>query len=126
MRLLLDTHVLLWWLTDDGRLGPKIRGVIATPTTQVFVSSVCVAEISIKTRLGKLPHQTDLLEQLVTQGFVELPFTHAHAAALEHLPLHHRDPFDRMLVVQTQLERLTFVTADARCAGYDVTTVPPD
>jgi PIN domain nuclease of toxin-antitoxin system len=123
VRLLLDTHVLLWWLTDDGRLGPGIRSLLESRTTEATVSSVCVAEISIKSRLGKLPSQPDLLEELEVQGFGELPFTHAHAVALQRLPMHHRDPFDRMLVVQAQVERMTLVTADARCAVYDVTTL---
>ena len=123
MRRLLDTHVLLWWLTDDRRLGAGVREVMEAPSTQMLVSSVTVAEIATKISLGKLPSQPDLLDQLAEEGFVELPFTHAHAAALEGLPMHHRDPFDRMLVVQAQLESLTLVTADPRCTAYDVATL---
>ncbi len=124
MRLLLDTHVLLWWLADDARLGPSSRRLIEDGTAEVFVSSVSVAEVAIKTSLGKLDAPPDLLAQVSEQQMTELPLRIAHAQALRDLPWLHRDPFDRMLVAQALTERLTFVTADARCRRYDIDAVP--
>ncbi len=120
MRLLLDTHVVLWWLADDPALTAAHRRAVSDPANTVLFSAVNVAEISIKASLGKLEAPTDLSEQLTAQGFEELPLTAAHATRLRGLPWLHRDPFDRMLVAQAQDEGLTFVTLDRRCRDYDV------
>lgn len=120
MRLLLDTHVVLWWLADDPTLAAAHRTAIGDRSNSVLFSSVNVAEISIRASLGKLEAPSDLVEQLAAQGFEELPLTAAHAARLRDLPWLHRDPFDRMLVAQAQEEGLTFATVDQHCRDYDV------
>ncbi len=120
MNLLLDTHVLLWWLSDDKMLGAKARAAIANPDVQVFVSAASAWEISIKMTLGKLDAPENLEEALDTSGFTPLPITIDHALAAGRLPEHHRDPFDRMLIAQAQLERLTLVTHDGAFGHYDV------
>jgi PIN domain nuclease of toxin-antitoxin system len=121
VRLLLDTHVLLWWLADDSKLGPGIRSLIADGANDVFVSAISIAEIALKQSLGKLDAPGNLAELLAEEGFTPLPFDAAHASALAHLPWHHRDPFDRMLVAQAISANLTFATSDSRVAEYDVT-----
>ncbi|CAN5126811.1 type II toxin-antitoxin system VapC family toxin [soil metagenome] len=123
MRILLDTHVLLWWLLDDPQLGPRVRAKIADGRNEVFVSSVTVAEIAIKRALGKLPGPHGLLTSLTEEGFQELPLLSTHASALETLPQHHRDPFDRMLIAQALTESMTFATYDAVALRYDVQTI---
>lgn len=124
MRLLLDTHSLLWWLGELPQLGPVARAEISKPGATVYVSAVSSAEISIKQAVGKLQAPSDLAGQLVVNGFTELPFTIAHGLAVAKLPLHHRDPFDRMLIAQAQTEGLTLVTADRQIAGYDISVLP--
>lgn len=123
MRLLLDTHVLLWWLNDDRKLGPQVRSLISDGSNEILVSSVSVAEISIKRAMGKIAAPSDLLNSLAEEGFRELPLLATHAAALEQLPLHHRDPFDRMLIAQAITESLTFATHDKAALRYDIRTI---
>ena len=120
MRGLVDTHVLLWWLSDDKNLSAAHRAAIAESDNELFVSAVTVAEVSIKASLGKLHAPAGLGAVLVEGGFRELPFTAAHAEVLRELPWHHRDPFDRMLVAQAIAERLELVTADKRLRNYPV------
>jgi PIN domain nuclease of toxin-antitoxin system len=123
MRILLDTHVLLWWLGNDRRLPDAIGTAMNDGTNEVLVSSISVAEIAIKTSLGKLHAPDDLLAQLGAASMISLPFTTDHAIALRELPLHHRDPFDRMLVVQALTESLVFATVDPACRQYAVQTL---
>ena len=120
MRLLLDTHVLLWWLADDRRLGADHRALIADASNTVLVSAMTVAEIAIKASLGKLDAPDDLLPTLQAGGFDELSFDSRHAEVLRTLPWHHRDPFDRMLIAQAISEQLTVLTADPHFAAYGV------
>ena len=120
MNLLLDTHVLLWWLSDDKMLGAKARAAIADSGTQVFVSAATAWEISIKMTLGKLDAPDNFEEALATSGFTPLPIMVEHALAAGRLPDHHRDPFDRMLIAQAQLEELLVVTHDGAFGQYDV------
>ncbi|WP_136709592.1 type II toxin-antitoxin system VapC family toxin [Agromyces sp. H66] len=120
MRLLLDTQVLLWWLADDRRLGDDHRALIADASNIVLVSAMTVAEIAIKTSLGKLDAPDDLLPTLEAGGFDELTFESRHAEVLRSLPWHHRDPFDRMLIAQAIAEQLTVLTADPHFAAYGV------
>jgi PIN domain nuclease of toxin-antitoxin system len=124
LRLLLDTHVLLWWGTDETQLPHSWRPVIADPAHEIFVSSVSIAEISIKASLGKLSAPRDLLAGLEDEGFTALSLNFDHAARLWDLPWHHRDPFDRMLIAQASVEGLTMVTVDPAFAGYDIQTLP--
>ena len=119
MRLLLDTHALLWWLADDDRLGRSARDAIADADV-VVVSAVSAWEIAIKQAVGKLTGPRDLAGEIRANGFTELPVTSAHALAAGELPPHHSDPFDRMLVAQARLEDLTLVTRDPRLAEYGI------
>lgn len=122
MRLLLDTHALLWWLADEG-LTDRARNAIADPANLVMVSAVSAWEISIKKALGKLAAPDDLERQVDEGGFTPLSITIAHGIAAGELPRHHDDPFDRMLIVQAFAEGLTIVTHDKRFADYDVATL---
>src|SRR5579884_1836059 len=116
MRLLLDTNVLLWSLDELERLPTQVRTALVDPGNEVFVSAVVAWEIAIKVAIGKLPARADvgawLPEHLVLTNFVPMPITMEHAVAVEHLPLHHRDPFDRLLIAQATVESLTIVTND--------------
>ena len=123
MRLLLDTHTLLWWLADDPRLHAEVRDHVAE-SEEVFVSTASAWEISLKKALGKLVAPDDLPAQLVRHQFTVLPIHLAHALRYGELPLLHRDPFDRMLVAQAQVEDLTIVTGDAAIAAYEVGVLP--
>jgi PIN domain nuclease of toxin-antitoxin system len=121
-RLLLDTHVWLWWQLDHPRLGPSAREAIAA-ASEVRLSVASVWEMSIKSALGKLslPKGADIMRELELDGFLPLSIELEHAvrvAALPALPALHRDPFDRMLVAQAMLEGLTLVTADLHLAQY--------
>lgn len=119
MRLLLDTHALLWWLADEG-LNEQARDAIADPDNLVMVSATSAWEISIKKALGKLSAPDDLEQQIAESGFAPLPISIAHGIAAGRLPRHHDDPFDRMLIAQAYAEGLTIVTHDKRFADYNV------
>ncbi|RBY78746.1 PIN domain nuclease [Geodermatophilus sp. TF02-6] len=123
MTLLLDTHVLLWWLVDDRRLTSAMREAIADPSTAVAVSAVSAWEVVIKGALGKLSVPTDLADQIEHHGFDALPITVEDGLAVGALPRHHDDPFDRMLIAQALRRRFVLVTADRRFADYDVLTL---
>lgn len=124
MRLLLDTHALLWWLLDDAELPGSARRAIEKAEA-VYVSSASVWEIAIKQRLGKLPELAvsvaEIPELIVQCRFMPLPISDRHAAAVALLPAHHRDPFDHMLIAQAQAEKLVLVSRDPRLAAYGVT-----
>lgn len=120
MRLLLDTHAYLWWLSDDSRLSAGAREKMADPAAIVYVSAASVWEISIKTQLGKLDVDGDPVEEIWSNGFVELPMTARHADHAGRLPRHHDDPFDRMLIAQAKLEHLLLVSRDAVFKDYSV------
>jgi PIN domain nuclease of toxin-antitoxin system len=120
MRLLLDTHVLLWWMFDHPRLTPDLKALVADDSNNVLVSSVSAFEITTKQALGKLEVPDDLDVQIEASGFTDLPLTIRHGLAAGRLPLHHRDPFDRLLVAQAQCDDLTLVTADGKLRAYDV------
>ena len=119
MRLLLDTNVLIWWLTESPRLSKETRDAI-TAEPEVIVSAVSAFEIAVKSAIGKLRVPGDLEVQIVEQAMTELPVTVRHGLAVGQLPMHHRDPFDRLLIAQAQCEGLTIVTADRTFAAYDV------
>ncbi|MDE3077543.1 MAG: type II toxin-antitoxin system VapC family toxin [Chloroflexota bacterium] len=119
MRLLLDTHALLWWLADV-ELSAEARQAIADPANEIVVSAASAWEISIKQALNKLSAPDDLEEQLESGGFESLSMRVSHALAAGALPRHHDDPFDRMLVAQAQIEGLTLVTRDEGFAAYGV------
>ena len=123
MSLLLDTHVVLWWLGRDPELSEEARNTIASDP-QVFVSAATAWEMAIKQNSGKLRAPADLEDQLARHGFAHLPITLAHALMAGSLPRHHNDPFDRMLVAQAAIEGLTVVTRDSRIPRYGVATLP--
>lgn len=116
MNLLLDTHVWLWWLAGEP-LADDARSAIADPENLVYLSAASIWEVASKRRLGKLRLDGPLRAD--DDGWLDLPIAASHAEAAGDLPLHHRDPFDRMLVAQARLERLTLVTRDARLDRYD-------
>lgn len=119
MSLLADTHVVLWWLTDDATLADDLKDRL-DHEPDVYVSAATVWEVAIKQALGMLPGPPDLPERIRDCGFVPLPISAEHAIAAGRLPLIHRDPFDRMLVAQAQCEDLTLVTRDENCRKYGV------
>ena len=127
MTLLLDTHVFLWWLDDNPRLGPKSRAAIADPDNTVWVSATSAWEIAIKTGLGRLelsePPEDVLPREIERGGFRPLAISVDHALAVRSLPQYHRDPFDRLLIAQAMAEGLRLVTADRAFARYDVRLV---
>lgn len=124
MRLLLDTHVVLWQLSGERRLGAIARQRIADAGELAF-SVVSFAEIGIKSSIGKLRVPDDLRARIDQAGLRTLGLTAEHGLAVASLPPHHRDPFDRLLVAQAQREQLTLVTADARIGAYDVDVLDP-
>jgi PIN domain nuclease of toxin-antitoxin system len=121
--LLLDTHVVLWWLADDPGLPDEIKNRL-DHEPDVHVSAATVWEVAIKQALGKIAGPADLPERVRDSGFRELPMSFAHAMTAGRLPPIHRDPFDRMLVAQAQCEDLTLVTRDHHCQQYDVPILP--
>ena len=121
MNLLLDTHVLLWALDNHPTLSPAARTAIIDGHNVVFVSAATAWEITIKKALGKLQAPSDdYLDELKRHRFTPLDITTEHALAVERLPMHHADPFDRMLVAQAQVEKLTLVTRDPKILIYSV------
>ena len=122
-RLLLDTHVLLWSLTDPQRLSQRAREAVEDPHSEVFVSPISGWEIALKRALGKLQAPETLEASIKKQGFTPLPLTFHHAEQAGTLPPHHGDPFDRMLVAQAQIEELIVVTSDRHISRYDVRTM---
>jgi PIN domain nuclease of toxin-antitoxin system len=119
-RLLLDTHALLWVLSEPKKLRPDVREMISDGASEVYVSAASAWEIEVKQALGKLRAPEDLERQLAAARLEELPVRIKHAAALRRLPPLHRDPFDRLLIAQAQVEQLTLVTRDEKLRGYDV------
>ncbi|MFO1126918.1 MAG: type II toxin-antitoxin system VapC family toxin [Rhodospirillales bacterium] len=128
MNLLLDTHVLLWWLSDDTRLGDQARGAIADARSRVWVSAASAWEVVIKAALGRLelpgPPAEVVPAALTENDFTPLPISIEHALGVGHLPAVHSDPFDRILIAQAIAERLTLVTADVIFARYPVPVLP--
>ena len=123
MRLLLDTHVLLWWLSDEEKLSSEARDAIADPENTIYLSAVVVWEIRIKEAIGKLSLPDAFIETLARQAFVELPITVEHADEISRLPDIHRDPFDRLLIAQAVVEDLTIITRDSVIPDYPVRIV---
>ena len=123
MRLLLDTHTFLWWVSDWREIAEPAREVIADPNNEVFVSAVSGWEIGIKKARGRLVAPDNLAAVVEEKRFEHLPLTFDHAERAATLPPRHRDPFDRMLIAQAQAEGLTLVTRDSRIPLYDVSTM---
>ncbi|MBE7209881.1 MAG: type II toxin-antitoxin system VapC family toxin [Gluconacetobacter diazotrophicus] len=121
MRILLDTHALLWWLMDDDRLGPKARALIADPANDVLISVVSFWEVALKIRIGKLAVDLDdVMAAVPADGLRLLDLRTVHLRRLMTLPVHHRDPFDHLLIAQAREERATFMSEDDQVARYPV------
>lgn len=120
MRLLLDTHVAVWWIEGSPDLSSTAVDAIADERADVAFSVLAVWELAIKASIGKLVLAHDIRAELLEQAFVEMPVLGTHAESVRHLPLHHRDPVDRMLVAQALADGRTLVTADRQLAAYDV------
>lgn len=118
-RLLLDTHVFLWWQANDRRLRRDARDAIAEANL-VFVSAASAWEAAIKVALGRLRIPGSVEAGVIDSGFEKLPISFSHAESAARLPTHHADPFDRVLVAQARVEHLTLVTHDRRMKPYDV------
>ncbi len=123
MRLLLDTSVFLWWIDHPPKLSKPARAAVSDPENQVFLSIVSPWEIAIKSSVGKLRTPGNIAAILPTMGIELLSLSLAHVAAVEILPFHHRDPFDRMLAAQAQAEGAKLVTSDAVFARYGIATL---
>lgn len=127
MKLLLDTHCFLWWFANDPRLGEHARDLVGDGENEVFLSAASSWEIAIKVSLGKLtlpePPEQYVPSRLATQDIRGLAIEHAHALRVSALPPLHTDPFDRMLVAQAQLEKLSVLTVDEKIAAYDIEAI---
>jgi PIN domain nuclease of toxin-antitoxin system len=130
MSYLLDTHVLLWWLFNDPQLQDDCRNIIRDPSNTIFVSSATAWEIATKYRLGKLPAAQQLVQdypQILRQArLIELTITTTHALRAGSLPIAHRDPFDRMLMAQAELENCPILTYDRAFHTGFITTIPAE
>jgi PIN domain nuclease of toxin-antitoxin system len=123
MKLLLDTHILIWWLSQDRRLSQLETDIITDPDNFIFISAASAWEIAVKRMIGKLEAPDDLPAALAANNFFELPITIDHSQKLYQLPLHHNDPFDRIMVAQAISEDLTFMTRDTKIALYKIKTI---
>jgi PIN domain nuclease of toxin-antitoxin system len=123
MKLLLDTHILIWWLSEASRLSQTEIDIITDSDNFIFVSAATAWEIAVKKMIGKLEAPDDLPAALAINNFLELPITIEHSQKLYQLPSHHNDPFDRIMVAQAMSEDLTFMTRDAKIALYEIRTI---
>lgn len=123
-RLLVDTNVIFWMLVSDrGRLTDAARDALASERNAIYVSAISVFEIAVKRSLGRLQIGSGWARSLPAVGLEPLPATALHAEAVEQLPWHHRDPFDRLLVAQAKVEEMALVSADRRFGTYDVEVI---
>lgn len=120
MRLLLDTNSLIWWRNNDSQLRTRAADAVRDPANDIVVSVAALCEIAIKRTLGKLQFSEDFAAMMADEGFQLLPITYAHLQALDALPLHHRDPFDRVLIAQALAEGLTLVSNERLFDRYGV------
>lgn len=127
MNALLDTHTFLWWITDDRRLSNKIRSVLGNGRNTIYFSAASGWEIAVKAKLNKLTLPTNIGgfvgEHLTENGFEILPIHLEHALHVYTLPIYHRDPFDRILIAQSQLENLPLLTIDSEISRYDTKVI---
>jgi PIN domain nuclease of toxin-antitoxin system len=122
-RILLDTHALIWWMNGDQALGEFALECIANENNQVYVSAASVWEMSIKRQLGKLECPVDLDSVIESLGFSKLPISIFHSEQAGQLPIHHKDPFDRMLIAQAQAEGLQIITKDGHFLSYGISLI---
>ncbi len=120
---LLDSHVLLWWLSDPDRLSESTQARLRSKETPLFFSAAAAWELAIKKQLGRLEFPGNLAEVLERERILVLPVQLAHTLGCADLPLHHRDPFDRIQIVQARVQQLTLISADEQFCAYDVELV---
>jgi len=127
MRALLDTHAFLWWIEDNPELSQVARDILADPQNEIFVSAATGWEIAIKSALGRLWVEGDperfFPEQMTLNSFQALPIEMSHALHAFHLPVHHRDPFDQLLISQSQIEDLPLITKNPSMGEYEVEVI---
>lgn len=123
MRILVDSNILFWAILDSDRISRRMSGILADPDNVLLASAVSLAELRIKQRIGKLTLPEDFDALILATGFEILPFEGRHAHWLLDLPLHHRDPFDRMLIAQAAEDGLSIVTADNMFERYPVSVL---
>nr|WP_194300275.1 type II toxin-antitoxin system VapC family toxin [Acetobacter lovaniensis] len=118
---MLDTHALLWWLSDSDKLGPAAREIVADPAHDILVSIVSLWEIAIKIRIGKLDADlNEITDTIPAEGFTLLPISPEHLKILMGLPIHHRDPFDHLLMAQALSEQASFLSGDSQMDHYPI------
>jgi PIN domain nuclease of toxin-antitoxin system len=119
MNLLIDTHILLWWLNDDKKLSNKAEALLSKTENNIVVSAICGWEIAIKNSLGRIEIDIDKIQDaIVASGFSMLPISMQHGLKVASLPKHHNDPFDRLLVAQAMSESMQLVTHDKQIQRY--------
>lgn len=123
MQYLLDTHVILWWLSEPKKIKPKANKIIADKENKIFLSSASFWEMAIKKTLGRLTLPHNLIETLISEGFETLPITPEDGLGVADLPLLHTDPFDRLLIIQAKLKDLVLITKDKIIMEYPVITL---
>lgn len=123
MKYLLDTHILLWWLTDPKLIAPKASKIISDKENTVFFSTASLWEMAIKKSLGRLNLPGNIVEILQTEGFQIMVIGHEEALGISDLPHIHQDPFDRMLVMQAKLYNCVLITRDKHIMDYPVVTI---
>ena len=121
MAYLLDTHIILWWLSDIKKIAAKARRIIEDKENTMYISSVSFWEMAIKKSIGRLSYPADLIHILTQEGFLFLAISPEEALAVSDLPALHSDPFDRMLVIQAKLHDLVLITKDTQIEQYPVT-----
>jgi len=121
VKILLDTHALLWWLTDSDRLGEKARKLVADPANDILVSMASFWEIAVKIRVGRLEADLEeIMTAVSSEGFTLLEIARSHCRTLMTLPAHHRDPFDHLLIAQAITENALFLSEDGHASSYPV------
>lgn len=123
MSYLLDTHIILWWLTDLKEIAPKASKIISNKENNIFISSVSLWEMAIKKSLGRLTLPRNIIEILQTENFQIIPMGYEEALGISDLPQIHQDPFDRMLVMQAKLHNCVLITRDKNVMKYPVETI---
>lgn len=121
MKVLLDTHALLWWLSDSDKLGPAAREIVADPAHDILVSIVSLWEIAIKIRIGQLDADlNEITDAIPAEGFTLLPISPEHLKILMGLSIHHRDPFNHLLMAQALSEQASFLSGDSQMNHYPI------
>ncbi len=124
MKYLLDTHMVLWWLTDPDTIQKKAQKIIRDRSNVVYISSASLWEMAIKKSIGRLTLPHNLIEMIAMESFKILPITAEESLGVADLPMHHTDPFDRLLIMQAKLNDLIIITRDSKMADYPVIMIP--